>query len=323
MRKYSRWSIWFLISLVLFITACDEVATETPSPVAGQNQAALQVPTRTLGPIVSFTPRFTATPIPSATFTPSNTPIPTDTTVPPTLTPTPSLTPTATVEGVIRSGENVNLREGPGVDYSIVVSVPPGTQLGVVGLQTDARGREWYKVAYADDDGEVLYLWVSATLVDTEFRNLVGLAETPPARNTTSTPPPTPEPDRVKILAYCQQKGVKPPRPTTSDSVYIEWSWFVSRAEYMDQHLSHARYEVRLDGKLLENWTRYATDTKLEDGVWIVYWYYPVGRLTAGNHEVDFRLTWDEAITDGYKQFGPGTNNEVDEGNCLFTVAEP
>jgi len=316
MRGYVRWTFWLALVIAIVLSGCDNTG---PTP-AGNDNAVLAVPTRTLGPIVSFTPRFTATPIPSATFTPSLTPTATETPVPPSATPTITPTVTPTVSGVIRSTENVNLRAGPGTNYEIVLSVRPGTELGVLGMQTDSRGREWYKVAYTDDDGEVQYLWVLGALIDTNFATLRNLVETPPA---TSSAASTPEPNRVDILAYCQQKRVRPPSPKTTDEVYIEWSWFVARPEYMEQHLLNANYEVRLDGKLLENWERYATEMKREEGVWIIYWYYPVGRLSAGQHVVDFRLTWDQAITDGYARFGPGTPNEVDRGSCTFTVVAP
>lgn len=320
MRPNARWMIWLLLASFLVLAGCQEAAPAQPSPASNGDAAALQVPTRTLAPIVSFTPRFTATPLPSATFTPSTTPSPTATPVPPTLTPTVSPTVTPTAAGVIRSTENVNLRTGPGTDYDIVMSVRPGTEVGVLGVQTDANGREWYKVALSDEDGEVRYLWALGALVNTDFAALSSLAETPPA---TSSAAPTPEPNRVEILAYCQLKGVRPPRPKTTDDVFIEWSWFVTRPEYMDEHLLNANYEVRLDGKLLENWERYATEMIREGGLWFTYWYYPVGKLQPGEHRVDFRLTWDEAITDGYERFGPGTANEVDQGSCTFTVVAP
>ena len=333
MRKRLRWSLGLLAGflMLLLLTACDEVAPETPSPgVQDDNGAVLSLPTRTILPIVSFTPRFTATLIPSITFTPSNTPTLTLTTVPPTLTPTSSPTLTPTVSGVIRSTENVNLREGPGTNYDIVLNASPGTELGVLGVQTDSQGREWYKVAVADDDDIIQYVWVISSLVETDFDDIVGEDATPPpaatevasAPDTTATPTSTPEPNRVEILAYCQQKGIRPPRPASTDRVYVEWSWFVSRSEYMDEHLENANYEVRLDGELLDNWDRYATELALEDGVYFVYWYYPVGQLESGEHTVEFRLTWDEAINDGYDRFGPGTANEVDEGTCIFTVTE-
>lgn len=333
MCKRSHWSFGLLASIVfvLFLAACDEVATETPSPnPENDDGAVLTVPTRTLGPIVSFTPRFTATPIPSITFTPSHTPTLTQTSVPPTLTPTSSATPTPTVSGVIRSTENVNLREGPGTNYDIVLSAPPGTELGVLGMQTDTQDREWYKVAITDDDGTLQYVWVFATLIETDFADVVGQDATPPpppdttsAPDTTATTTPTPEPNRVEILAYCEQKDVRPPSPSTTDNVYVEWSWFVARPEYMDEHLANANYEVRLDGELLDNWERYATEMALEEGVYIIYWYYPVGLLGAGEHTIEYLLTWDEAISDGYERFGPGTANEVNEGTCTFTVTEP
>src|SRR5690606_33530066 len=114
---------------------------------------------------------------------------------------------------------------------------------------------------------------------------------------------------------YCRQKNVRPASPTTNDNVYIEWSWYVARQELMDQHLENGTYEVRLDGELLDDWEQYATEMKLEQGVWIIYWFYPVGKLDAGEHNVEFSVTWDEAITDGYEQFGPGTPNEIDQGD--------
>lgn len=321
MHKYPRWVIWGLIWLLIpLLAACDEVATETPSPSAPDNQAVVSQPTRTLGPIVSFTPRFTATPIPSATYTPSVTPVPTDTLVPPTLTATQTPSPTATVEGVIRSTENVNLREGPGTDYRIILSVSPGTELGVLGIQTNSQGQDWYKVAVIDDDGEPRNLWAFAQLIDTNFMSVVGLVTPQPDEDGPARPASTAVPEREDILAYCRQKNVRPPSPDTDDNIFIEWSWYVSRPEYMEDHLDHATYEVRLDGELLEDWEQYATEMTTESGVYIVYWYYPVGKLDAGTHEVEYRLSWDDAITDGYADFGPGTANEVDTGSCTFNV---
>ncbi|MCD4686585.1 MAG: hypothetical protein K8S97_11680, partial [Anaerolineae bacterium] len=57
-------------------------------------------------------------------------------------------------------------------------------------------------------------------------------------------------------------------------------------------------------------------------GRWIIYWYYPVGQLSPGTHVVDYRVTWDEAITDGENDFGPGTPIETNTGNCTFTVTD-
>ena len=316
-----RWLVLLVIGLLPLLAAgCDEVLPQEASPSSPANAAPLTVPTRTLGPIVSYTPRFTATPIPSITPTPSITPvasatpsIPTDTPLPP--SPAPTITPT--VAGIIRSSQSVNLREGPGTSYPVVVNVRSGTEVGVVGLQTDARGSEWYKVVYDSGEGETQYVWVLGSLLSSDFKTVVA----------TSPESPVEEDDdfigeRVNVLAYCQQKGVRPPRVTSEDNVYVEWSWFVARQELMEEHLANANYRVSLDGKLLTGWEDYATAIRPEGGRWITYWYYPVGKLAAGEHEIEFELTWDETISDGYRQFGPDTSIEVDSGNCNFTVVE-
>lgn len=331
MDHRKRW-IGMLLALLwaLIVTACEEAAPEASAPTMPSG-AQGSLPTRTVKPIVSFTPRFTATPLPSLTFTPSSTPRASETSIPPSATPTEMPTPTPTVSGEIRSTENVNLRVGPGLGSAIAQTVRSGTEVGVVGMQNDAEGRRWYKVVVTGEDGQEARLWVLARLVVTDYEAVVSqplliatpaladeAAETPGAPSTPA--PPAGEGRRVEVLAYCRQKGVRPPSITTADSVYIEWSWYVARPELMDQHLDHATYEVRLDGKRLESWQQTAEDMKQESGRWIVYWYYPVGRLAAGEHEITYRVTWDESITDGYNNFGPGTTRESETGDCAFTV---
>lgn len=145
----------------------------------------------------------------------------------------------------------------------------------------------------------------------------------------TVTPPGTLEPSRrlsdVNVLAYCQTFRIVPPRPRENQTVSIYWSWFVTRPELMQQHLDNAQYIVLLDGKLLADWQDFQTEMfrdPANNSNWTVYWYVPVGQLEPGEHTVEFRVTWDEPITDGLAQFGPGTNNPEDTGECTFTVIE-
>jgi len=329
MDHRKRWTMALLaLILIIVAAACEEKAPESAAP-ALQGGAAGSLPTRTVKPIVSFTPRFTATPLPSLTFTPSMTPRATETAAPPSATPTETPSPTPTVEGEIRSTTNVNLRAGPGLSSNIEQTVRSGTQVGVIGKQTDAEGRLWYKVVLTDEDGEEQRLWVLAQLVITDYETIVAqplVIETPEPDGesaavaaTPGTPLPTLAGNRVNVLAYCQGR-IRPPRVTTADSVYVEWSWFVARPEYMDQHLENVTYEVRLDGKLLDNWQQYGEEMTQESGRWITYWYYPVGRLAAGEHEVTYRVTWNERVSDGYRDFGPGTARESETGDCRFTV---
>lgn len=332
MNYRTRWMIVLLALIVAFAAAACEGTNPDSAAPTEQNGEVVSLPTRTVKPIVSFTPRFTATPLPSMTFTPSATPRATDTPAPPTATPTEVPSPTPTAAGEIRSTQNVNLREGPGLNAAIAQTVPSGTEVGVIGMQSDAEGRLWYKVALTEESGEPQLLWVLARLVQTDYETIIAQPleiETPEATisgegNAAAAEPSgetqAAEGNRVEVLAYCRQKGVRAPAITTADNVYIEWSWFVSRPELMDQHLENVTYEVRLDGELLSDWEQHAEEMKREGGVWIIYWYYPVGRLEAGDHQVSYRVTWDETITDGYGNFGPGTARESETGDCSFTV---
>ena len=57
------------------------------------------------------------------------------------------------------------------------------------------------------------------------------------------------------------------------------------------------------------------------DGNWAIYWYVPITEpLARGFHTVTYRVTWRNAIFDGYEQFGPGTATEEDTGDCTFEI---
>ena len=124
-------------------------------PPAGEQAA---IPTNTLAPIVSMTPRFTATPVPSRTPLPTFTFTPSETPVSPTPSDTPTATATPPITGIVASLETVNVREGPGVTFAAIVALPPGTGVQILGQNADGR---WYNIRM--DDGQEG--WISAQLV--------------------------------------------------------------------------------------------------------------------------------------------------------------
>lgn len=138
-----------------FVPACLVLAL---AGCGGGGEQVAGVPTFTLAPIVTMTPRFTATPVPSET------PIPTETNTPsPTpITPTPSDTftpsPTPPVTGIVASLQTVNVRQGPGVEFSAIRALVPGTGVEVLGQTEDGR---WLNIKM--DDGTEG--WIATTLV--------------------------------------------------------------------------------------------------------------------------------------------------------------
>jgi hypothetical protein len=144
---------------------------------AANEQAA--IPTATLPPIISMTPRFTATPVPTRTPLPTDTLTPSDTPIPPTPSDTPTPTEIPPIMGIVASINTVNVREGPGVNFSAFVALPPGTSVEVLGQNPDGR---WINIQLEDGrEG-----WIST--------ELLRLQET-----STPIPTSTPSPDLTAL----------------------------------------------------------------------------------------------------------------------------
>ncbi len=143
----------------------------------------------------------------------------------------------------------------------------------------------------------------------------------------TLTPPPTSASSRtygnLQILAECNTAGARfrPPNDIGSGStVFIWWEWFARTEQQVNDHISAATYEVRLNDLVLENWAQYVQPVQQQGDLYFASWVVPVGQLPAGTYQVSFRVTWSRQIDDGFDRFGPGTANTVLESGCTFTV---
>ncbi len=117
-----------------------------------------RTPTVTIEPLFTLTPRRTATPVQTSTPLPTFTPIPSETPIPPTPSDTPTPTPTSPIVGIIRSLQTVNVREGPGTDFSAIRALVPGT--GVEVLSQNLEGT-WFNIKMEDGTEG----WVSSRLI--------------------------------------------------------------------------------------------------------------------------------------------------------------
>ena len=300
------------------------------------------IPTASLSPIWTFTPRYTATLPPTETSIPSQTPDFTDTPTSEPPTDLPTFTPTASILGAVNSASDAaNLRAGPGLRFAVVTGIKPGTRLIVLGTNTD---KDWYDVRVEDGSHEG---WLSTNLVTvsstsvpilstddflqrTQISNTqvaLGSSGNSGTTGTSGTPPPPHKPGlitKTDVLAYCDSKTKGEARKTLTAGtpVTVYWSWFAKTASQLADQISYGNYEVSIDGQLLKDWRNYKTDVirNSTDGNYYVYWYVPIGTPLPGDHKIDFKLTWQQAISDGYKKYGPGTDEEQDIGSCVFTI---
>jgi hypothetical protein len=127
----------------------------------------------------------------------------------------------------------------------------------------------------------------------------------------------------VDVLAYCDDPSYGSPPPTnlaSGSTIDIFWSWYAATPALIRDHVDAVTYDVRLDGRPLSNWREYAIPVRQEGGRYYQYWFVPAGPLSSGEHTITYNVTWSNAISDGYDDFGPGTSNPTQSGSCTFTV---
>lgn len=104
-----------------------------------------------------------------------------------------------------------------------------------------------------------------------------------------------------------------------SDNIVIFWSWYTKTQAQMDDHLAHAQYSVKLNQAPFPNVVR--SEVVRRSGNYWVFYTVNVGNLAPGHYEVEYRLTWDAPVNDGYDDYGPGTENPTQANNCNFDIA--
>ena len=193
--------VLMLALLVLFATACGASATATPTPK----------------PTVPVTP----TVVPTATSAPTATPVP-PTPVPPTATPIP---PKATTK------QQVNMRQGPGTQFTIAGQMPKGTSATVLGKNENAQ---WLQVTFPDVAHPA---WVASAFV-----TVTGTIDSLPV--VAVAPPPTSTPGAVAATKVPVTPTVAVP-PAKGTMGFV--SFDVGQSSYVLNNLSVANHAVAGD----------------------------------------------------------------------------
>lgn len=199
-RSGSGISVWLVVGWVLLVVVGIGLAwygfmwSEREQPVAVQPS-----PTST-----QETAPPTVTPPPSPTA--SNTPAPTDTPLP-TATPEPTALPataTATLPPpmILVGDGGVNVRSGPGTNYTRQGSLDPGAQAEVTGRHDD-----WWQIRYDDD-----LAWVFGDLITASNVDDVPQVEPPPAPTAapTAASGPTAVPPAATAAPVTDIRGLAP-----------------------------------------------------------------------------------------------------------------
>lgn len=148
-----------------------DLATTEPAALASTNTH-----TPALALLSTVTSTFTPSPTPQVSNSPTPQPDP------PTLTPVPE-----DVQPVLVAAADfaVNLRGGPGVNYSVISTLSPGEELEIVGRNQDST---WWQVTLPDGG----LAWAAAEVVSTRDVDETAIPLVEPPATPTAAPQPTP-----------------------------------------------------------------------------------------------------------------------------------
>ncbi len=187
------------------------------------------------------------------------------------------------------------------------------------------------------EDGLLIF---NVQIADTDAMNMTATvlvaattaaAPVTPTETATATQPPTDTPAGptapprigVNVFAFCDDPsfGIGAPSGLTPGStIRIYWAWFASTEAYLRDHMSNATHELRVNSEPIANVNQYRGNPRTSGTQHVVYWHVPYGPLAAGRHTITYRVTWREAISDGYANYGPGTAIEFEEESCAIDV---
>lgn len=122
------------------------------------------------------------------------------------------------------------------------------------------------------------------------------------------------------IFAECEDFDVTEPGIVyDTDNVVVFWSWFADSEENLIDHIDNVDYSVAYYQTLaLPNPTR--TEIREIDGLFWVFYYSIIGNLRPGRYYISYKVNWENPISDGFSEFGPGTANPELNSGCEFVV---
>ncbi len=124
------------------------------------------------------------------------------------------------------------------------------------------------------------------------------------------------------IFAECADvPGADPGVIFDTDEIVVYWSWFAKTAEQVESHIANSVYAVTLNGQSFPE-VRVSPIQKIEGSpnYWVFYTVNLGDKWQPGGYGINFALAWVNTITDGFDDYGPGTENELIDSGCYFTV---
>lgn len=104
-----------------------------------------------------------------------------------------------------------------------------------------------------------------------------------------------------------------------TDEIVLFWSWFARTPEQVQDHIDSVDYAVLYYDRI-ELPNIFITPIEQRGTNYWVFYYSRLGNLRPGRYFFNFKTRWTRAISDGYDEYGPGTDNRRIDGGCGFDV---
>jgi hypothetical protein len=136
----------------------------------------------------------------------------------------------------------------------------------------------------------------------------------PPPVSTTSPA----EPYYVYPFCNCQEDVPASLAPT------LRWGWITTTETYCHDFIRASKSTVTIDGTTYTDLEGYWGDVaySADDGGYKSLWIWELPPLTAGLHLVEFSVSLDRAVTDGYDGNGDGKEDQYGPGEVFFGWVE-
>jgi hypothetical protein len=105
-----------------------------------------------------------------------------------------------------------------------------------------------------------------------------------------------------------------------TDNVVVFWSWYARTPELVQEHIDNANYEIGYLGSNPFIPPVEISEIQQRTRNYWVFYTVNLGRVKPGYYTIGYRLSWDNSISDGFEEFGPGTETERITGGCDFEV---
>lgn len=126
------------------------------------------------------------------------------------------------------------------------------------------------------------------------------------------------------IFAECADvEGADPGILYDTDVIRVFWSWYAKTAAQVQDHIAKAQYAITLHALTIPNVE--VSEVKQIPGSlnwWVFYTVNFGDKWEPGIYDINFAISWTGAISDGYEEFGPGTENERLGSRCQFLIQQ-